>query len=80
MGGCQSFSSPGCKKKRIPFFVRTATIQVINPICIERRCAALDAMHFIALVEQKLGTGQAAFGILPLTALVHPCTADAQVR
>ena len=68
------------QKDARPCFVRTTTIQVFNPVSIGQRCTALDAMHFIALVEQKLGAGQAAFGILPLTALVHPYTADAQVR
>ena len=29
-------------------------MQVINPGRAEQRCAALDAMHFIALVKQKL--------------------------
>ena len=42
------------QKEANPFFVK-ATIQVINPGVAEQRCTVLDAMHFIALVEQKFG-------------------------
>ena len=34
-------------------FVRVTT-QVIYPGCVEQRCAALDAVRFMALVQQKL--------------------------
>ena len=30
-------------------------MQAINLGCVAQRCTALDAMHFIALAEQKLG-------------------------